>query len=88
MNNIRTYKVGSKPIVSKYYERSSLRIIRDESIQKRYFNEAYASFLDRFVKLREDKEMTEADKARLRKLLEHLFEAKDILSGKNTDIRN
>lgn len=81
-NIMRSYKIKSKPIISQYYKVSKTRVLRDEPIQKKYLNELYAVFFVRLMKAYAESDISDADRNRLRKLLEDIFEMKDAMIGK------
>lgn len=79
---MRQYKAGKKPIVSVYYKKSKAKVLRDEPIQKKYQNELFTLFISRLMKVHAERDIADADKEKLRKLLECIFEEKDAQSSK------
>ncbi|MBI5134186.1 MAG: hypothetical protein HZA81_02255 [Candidatus Taylorbacteria bacterium] len=62
-------------------------VLRDEppgteSIQANYLNMLLGMFLRKLVRVYSPDELSEEDRAKMRKYLERIFEAKDNLSGK------
>lgn len=85
---MRTYEIASKDLVTSFF--SKARTLRDmpegaEPIQVSYMNMLMGMFLRKLVKVYSHEPLSDDDRARLRKYLERIFEAKDNLSGKEPD---
>lgn len=82
----KTYKASVGPVVSKYFRASKVKVLRDapkgqeSPVQTQYLNFLAGAFLRALAKVYCAESLTEADKAKLRKYLERLIEAKESLS--------
>lgn len=75
-----------KPVRSAYYIPSGARKLRDlpegviPPIQTRYLNDVTAYFLKAFLKVYGNEELTDEDRAKIRRYLEKIFEARDAVN--------
>jgi F0F1-type ATP synthase delta subunit len=84
---MRTYKTSSKPIVSTFYNHTTVKILRDApegmkpTIQNEYLDLLMATFLKTFAKIYSPEALVDADKEKLKRYLDRIIEAKMAVSG-------
>jgi hypothetical protein len=90
--NTRTYTISTKPIVSAFYKTKS-KLLRDlpEGVkppaQNLYLNEVMGFFMRTLIKVYGTTELTDKDKANLKRYLDKVIEAKDAIDGKTPEGR-
>lgn len=86
---MRKYKIKNKEnlMLGYYFNTSTNKILNDlpndkvePTIQTRYFNDAVALFLKKFIKIYDNQPISAEDKARIKHLLEKVLEAKDTVN--------
>jgi hypothetical protein len=83
----RTYSIDSKPFISEFFDRDAF-VLRDDPqsaaqpVQTLYLNEVMGFFLRTLVKVYAAGELSDKDKANLKRYLDKVIEAKDAIDGK------
>ena len=85
---MKTYAVYSKPLFLAFKNFNKFGLLRDAPegieppIQVNYLNMLMGMFLRILVKVYAEDDLAETDRAKLRKYLERIFEAKDVIMCK------
>ncbi len=80
-----TYQLSSKAIISSFGQDACIQIVRDipegsrQPVQTQYLNEVMGFLLRTLVKVYSKEELAEADKTNLRRYLEKVIEAKELM---------